>query len=152
MPSDIPRPMVQAFAQRMEVALQAGDGEPHTALHARLAALLRAANNVSGAMADATTVGFLGWDGERTLAEAVISACVDVAVRAMWLADDVRPLEVQEAADDDDTMPCGCSRIIRHAMVCGGIKAHANPFVPFTGPWCDCACHRVIEGSVESDE
>ena len=54
--------------------------------------------------------------------------------------------------NDDDTMPCGCSRVIRNAMVCGGIKAGANPFVVYDGPDCACACHRVIEseGSNES--
>lgn len=75
---------------------------------------------------------------------AVVNLLVDIVPEP-----DTQELDnvITELAEDDDDppLPCGCPRAIRDPMVCGAIKAHANPFVPYREPWCECGCHQVIE-------
>lgn len=70
------------------------------------------------------------------------------------LADGLDRMDTGYETDDDDDPPlaCGCLRVIRDALVCGAIKAHANPFAVYDGPVCDCACHRVVEGLASDAE
>ena len=143
-----PRALIAAFAERMEAKLATNDHKPPWRDEALLVHLNHLRDEV-----DELLVAIIAHRVDGDPLEEVALEAADVALLAMMVWDwvckpmphDGRGREVVE--DDDDMMPCGCSRDIRHAMVCGGIKAQADPFVPFTGPWCTCACHREVEGS-----
>lgn len=92
-----PRPAILAFARIMELVMRVKDAAGYPAwdsecIDDHLAGIRNETNEVEGALSDAAHSGFLGWDGERELADAVMRECADVANRAMLLANAVRPL------------------------------------------------------------
>lgn len=92
-----PRPAILAFARIMELVMRVKDAAGYPAWNTEriddhLAGIRNETNEVEGALSDAAHSGFLGWDGEMELAQAVMRECADVANRAMMLANAVRPL------------------------------------------------------------
>ena len=92
-----PRPAILAFARIMELVMRVKDAAGYPTwdserMEQHLAGIRNETNEVEGALHDARLTGFLGWDGEMELAQAVMRECADVANRAMMLANAVRPL------------------------------------------------------------
>ena len=146
-----PRALIAAFAERMEAKLATNDRKPPWRDEALFVLLNHLRDEV-----DELLLAIIAHHADGDPLEEVALEADEVALLSMMVWDWMcHPIahdgRGRELSDDDDTLPCGCPRVIRDAMVCGSVKAHANPFDVYTGLWCDCACHQVTEGSVGDD-